>query len=189
DRRVRTGDGREVGGGDGAVVDRGSFGEAACHRVEGCRDDSDVERLVGRARAVGGRRPEVEVDAGGRASRIGEAVEYRARRGRVARGERLDVARRERVGEELLRAGRAGREEEEGRADRAALADGAGGVERVRGARRRDRRALRVLEVGERRRGDPVGRVVLEARRGLSTLEVADEGEEASADVLLPRDV
>src|SRR5207247_8320513 len=52
-----------------------------------------------------------------------------------------------------------------------------------------DRRALRVVDVGERRRDDPAGRVVLEARRGLSTLEVAYEGEEAPLDLLLPRDV
>src|SRR5207302_4455529 len=44
-------------------------------------------------------------------------------------------------------------------------------------------------DVGERRRGDPAGRIVLETRRGVSTLDVADEGEEAPLDLLLPRDV
>src|SRR5947207_859693 len=136
-RLRREGGGRTVRGsrrGHRAGVDRRTVGEAACHGVEHRRKDADAERLWRGARAEGGRRTEVEVDAGARAARVGGAVECCARRRRVTRRERLDVARRERLGEELLRAGCAGGEEEERRADRTALAGGTVRVERVRGA-------------------------------------------------------
>src|SRR5262249_37572636 len=156
--------------------------------VERRRDDAHAERLGRGAGAEGRRRTEVEVDAGARAARVGEAVERCARRGWIARRERPDVARRERLGEELLRPRRAGREEEERRADRAALAGGTVRVERVRRAGGGDGRALRVRDVRERRRVDPGRRVVFEAGNSLSPLEVADEGEETPVDLLLPRD-
>src|SRR5437660_498598 len=81
-----------------------------------------VEDLGRGARAVDRRRTELEANTRLRSARIREAVEIRARGRRVARGDGAHVARRERVGEEIPRAGGAGGEEDERRAERATLA-------------------------------------------------------------------
>ena len=70
-----------------------------------------------------------------------------------------------------------------------ALAGRAVGVGRVRRAAGGDRRAQRIGDVGERRLGDPAGRVELEDRRAAPPSKWPTKVSRLIPDLLLPRDV
>src|SRR6266566_7150966 len=164
-------------------------GEFGRRGIEGGHDACGVQARIGRGRAMGRGRAELEVGLDGRAARVDRAVESGLGVADVGRRERRHLARRVCLREELLRARAPGGIEEEGCSGRPALACGAVRIGRVRGAARRDRRPQWVRHVAEAGVRDASRRIELEQRGARAALEVADEGHLLPRDFFLPGNV